>query len=96
MQENFVLISPDGGDIDIAKSFLILDISASEVSKYSEKFQTSTSCVVKTIEPRATAAVDDLKAVVMKINSLEREKSLPPWDDENIPEEIVCAKPDPG
>ncbi|KAM3383216.1 zinc protease PQQL-like isoform X1 [Capsicum galapagoense] len=71
-------------------------ISASEVSKYSEKFQTSTSCVVKTIEPRASAAVDDLKAAVMKINSLEREKNLPPWDDENIPEEIVCVKPDPG
>lgn len=66
------------------------------MSKYSEKFQTSTSCVIKTIEPRASAAVDDLKAVVMKINSLERENSLPPWDDENIPEEIVCAKPDPG
>ncbi|XP_047252548.1 zinc protease PQQL-like isoform X2 [Capsicum annuum] len=75
---------------------LLPHISASEVSKYSEKFQTSTSCVVKTIEPRASAAVDDLKAAVMKINSLEREKNLPPWDDENIPEEIVCVKPDPG
>ncbi|OIT04261.1 PREDICTED: zinc protease PQQL-like [Nicotiana attenuata] len=75
---------------------LLPHISASEVSKYSDKFQTSSSCVIKTIEPRATAAVDDLKAVVVRINSLEREKSLPPWDDENIPEEIVCAKPNPG
>nr|XP_009764558.1 PREDICTED: uncharacterized protein LOC104216239 isoform X3 [Nicotiana sylvestris] len=75
---------------------LLPHISASEVSKYCEKFQTSSSCVIKTIEPRATAAVDDLKAVVVRINSLEREKSLPPWDDENIPEEIVCAKPNPG
>lgn len=66
------------------------------MSKYSEKFQTSSSCVIKTIEPRATAAVDDLKAVVVRINSLEREKSLPPWDDESIPEEIVCAKSNPG
>ncbi|KAK5829923.1 zinc protease PQQL-like [Gossypium arboreum] len=71
-------------------------ISASEVSKYAEKLQTSCSCVLKTIEPQASATVDDLKKVVLKINNLEKEGSIAPWDDEYIPEEIVNIKPDPG
>ncbi|XP_028113701.1 zinc protease PQQL-like [Camellia sinensis] len=71
-------------------------ISASEVSKYAENFRTSCSCVIKTIEPRATATMDDLKTVVPMINSLEEEQSIPPWDDEHIPEEIVNIKPNPG
>ncbi|GFS43878.1 insulinase (Peptidase family M16) protein [Actinidia rufa] len=71
-------------------------ISAHEVSNYAEKFRTSCSCVIKTIEPQASATVDDLKIVVSKINCLEEERSIPPWDDENIPEEIVSIKPYPG
>lgn len=66
------------------------------MSKYAENFRTSCSCVVKTIEPQATATVHDLIAVVSKINCLEEERSIPPWDDENIPEEIVSEKPNPG
>lgn len=66
------------------------------MSKYAENFRTSCSCVVKTIEPQATATVDDLKAVVLKINSFEEEGRIAPWDDENIPEEIVTVKPNPG
>ncbi|XP_052199575.1 zinc protease PQQL-like isoform X2 [Diospyros lotus] len=71
-------------------------ISASEVSKYAENFRTSFSCIIKTIEPQATATVDHLGTVVSKINSLEGERSIPPWDDEHIPEEIVYVKPNPG
>lgn len=75
---------------------ILPQISASEISKYSEKLRTSCSCVIKTMEPWATATVDDLKAVVSKINSLEEEGSISPWDDEHIPEEIVSIKPNPG
>lgn len=75
---------------------LAIDISAHEVSKYAENFRTSCSCVVKAIEPHSTAIVLDLKAVVSKINHLEEERSILPWDDENIPEEIVSLKPNPG
>ncbi|KAK0571738.1 hypothetical protein LWI29_020838 [Acer saccharum] len=71
-------------------------ISALEVSKYSEKLRTSCSCVIKTIEPRNFASIDDLKNVVLKINAIEEEKSISPWDDEHIPEEIVSAKPNLG
>ncbi|GLT98639.1 hypothetical protein SLE2022_161360 [Rubroshorea leprosula] len=71
-------------------------ISASEVSKYAEKLQPSCSCVIKTVEPRASATIDDLKKVVLKINNLEKERSISPWDDEQIPEEIVNIKPNPG
>ncbi|KAL6958556.1 hypothetical protein U1Q18_048858 [Sarracenia purpurea var. burkii] len=71
-------------------------ISANEVSKYAENFRTSCSCVIKTIEPQATATLDDLRNVVLKISCLEGERSIPPWDDENIPEEIVSVKPKPG
>ncbi|KAK2986241.1 hypothetical protein RJ640_027336 [Escallonia rubra] len=82
-------------EAQLQKSILPL-ISAAEVSKVSENFRTSRSCVIKTIEPRATATLDDLKAVVLKINSLEQERSISPWDDEHIPEEIVIEKPNPG
>jgi len=40
--------------------------------------------------------LEDLKAVVLKVNSLEEEKSIPPWDEEQIPEEIVAEAPEPG
>ncbi|GFP81693.1 probable zinc protease pqql [Phtheirospermum japonicum] len=70
-------------------------ISASEVSKYSENFRNSLSCVIKTIEPQAAATVDDLKNVVLRVNSLE-EGSIGLWDDEKIPEEIVSVEPNPG
>jgi hypothetical protein len=72
------------------------DISALEVSKCSEKLRTSCSCVIKTIEPRAIAVSDDLKNVVKKVNLLEEEGGISPWDDEHIPEEIVTTKPNMG
>ncbi|KAL4334276.1 hypothetical protein GQ457_07G040060 [Hibiscus cannabinus] len=71
-------------------------ISASEVSRYAEKLQTSCSCVLKTIEPQASATIDDLKNVVSKINNLENEGTIIPWDEEYIPEELVNVKPSPG
>ncbi|KAK7852912.1 zinc protease pqql-like [Quercus suber] len=71
-------------------------ITASEVSKYSEKLRTSCSCVIKTIEPRASATVDDLKNLVLRINTLEEEMNISRWDDEQIPEEIVSSKPNSG
>lgn len=72
------------------------DISASEVSKYADKLCISSSCVIKAIEPRASAKVDDLKSVVLKVSSLEEAKSISPWDEEHIPEEIVSVMPEPG
>ncbi|XVF49050.1 hypothetical protein PTKIN_Ptkin03bG0237700 [Pterospermum kingtungense] len=71
-------------------------ISASEVSKYAENLWTSCSCVIKIVEPRASAKINDLKNVVMKINKLEKERSITPWDDEAVPEEIVNSKPTAG
>ncbi|KAK6139598.1 hypothetical protein DH2020_026665 [Rehmannia glutinosa] len=71
-------------------------ITATEVSKYSENFRTSFSCVIKTIEPHAAATVDDLRTVVLKVNSFEEEGNISPWDDENIPEDIVSIEPNPG
>lgn len=71
-------------------------ITAADVSRFAENFHTACSCVIKIVEPRACATVEDLKAVVLKVNSLEEERNIPPWDDEHIPEEIVINKPDPG
>ncbi|KAL4571854.1 hypothetical protein LXL04_018620 [Taraxacum kok-saghyz] len=71
-------------------------ISASEVSKYSENFRTTHSCVIKAIEPRASATIEDLKNIVLKVNSLEEDGNISPWDEEHIPEEIVTLKPNPG
>ncbi|OMO91642.1 hypothetical protein COLO4_18248 [Corchorus olitorius] len=53
-------------------------------------------CVIKIVEPRASAKIKDLQKVVMKINKLENERSIIPWDDEDIPEEIVTSKPSAG
>ncbi|GAB4852721.1 hypothetical protein Ancab_016933 [Ancistrocladus abbreviatus] len=75
---------------------MLPQISASEVSKYAQKFQTSCSCVITISEPHATVAVEDLKAVVLKINSLEEERNVSAWDNGFIPEEIVHVKPSPG
>ncbi|CAI0628468.1 unnamed protein product, partial [Linum tenue] len=75
---------------------ILPQISAVEVSNYAEKLQTSCSCVIKTVEPWASATVDDLKSVVRKINKLELEQHITPWNEENIPEEIVSVKPTPG
>ncbi|XP_065849756.1 zinc protease PQQL-like isoform X2 [Euphorbia lathyris] len=75
---------------------ILPQISALEVSKYSEKLRTSCSCVIKTVEPQASARIDDLKKVLLKIDILEGEGSISPWDEEKIPEEIVSTKPTPG
>ncbi|XP_039071636.1 zinc protease PQQL-like isoform X2 [Hibiscus syriacus] len=71
-------------------------ISASEVSKYADKLQTLCNCVLKTIEPQASATIDDLKNVVSKIDNLEKQGSITPWDEDYIPEEIISIKPTPG
>ncbi|KAF9615719.1 hypothetical protein IFM89_026134 [Coptis chinensis] len=75
---------------------ILPQISASEVSKYAENYRTSCSCVVKTVEPQIHATIDDLKASVLNVNRIEKEKMISPWDEEHIPEEIVSTMPDPG
>lgn len=77
-------------------TFTPVEITAAEISKYAVKLQTSCSCVIKTIEPRASATIGDLKNVVSMINDLEEKRIISPWDDEQIPEEIVNTKPNPG
>ena len=74
----------------------ITDISPAEVSKFAVNFCTTCSCVIKIVEPRACATIEDLKASVLKVNALEEEKKISPWDDEHVPEEIVIDKPNPG
>lgn len=76
--------------------FASTDISASEVSKYAQNFQTTCSCVIKVVEPHVGATIDDLKAAVTKVSYLENDEAIPRWDDEHIPEEIVSEKPNPG
>ncbi|MCL7048539.1 hypothetical protein MKW94_026371 [Papaver nudicaule] len=75
---------------------LIPQISSAEVSKFAGNFRLSCSCIVKTAEPRLHATKDDLKSSVLKVNSLEEQRSISPWDDEHIPEEIISTRPDPG
>ncbi|KAK1264477.1 hypothetical protein QJS04_geneDACA018123 [Acorus gramineus] len=71
-------------------------ISAPEVSKFAANFRTTCSCVIKIVEPRACASIEDLRATVLKINALEEQRSIPPWDEDYVPEEIVITKPNPG
>lgn len=71
-------------------------ISSKEVSNFAVNFYTNCSCVIKIVEPRAHATLEDLKASVCKINALEEKRCISPWDDENVPEEIVGHNPNPG
>lgn len=75
---------------------LLPHISPAEVSKFAANFCTTCSCVIKIVEPTACATVDDLKTVVLKVNALEGERKISPWDDEHVPEEIVIDQPNPG
>ncbi|CAM8969399.1 unnamed protein product [Rhodiola kirilowii] len=75
---------------------LLPHISASEVSKYANKLRTSCSCVIKTVEPRASTSVDQLNSSVTKIHCQEETNLIFPWDDEFIPEEIISTLPAPG
>ncbi|XVF49051.1 hypothetical protein PTKIN_Ptkin03bG0237800 [Pterospermum kingtungense] len=81
---------------DQLRKTVLPDISALEVSKYAEKLRTSCSCDIKVVEPRAFSTISDLKNVVMKINKLEEERRITPWDDEPVPENLVDSKPTSG
>ncbi|KAL5699599.1 hypothetical protein ACHQM5_030479 [Ranunculus cassubicifolius] len=96
--QHFLLNEPVVG-IEFEAQFqktLLPQISAVEVSKYAENFHTTCNCVVKTVEPLTYVTVDDLKAVVVKVNSLEEERQISPWVEEHIPEEIINKIPYPG
>lgn len=75
---------------------LLPHISAAEISRFAENFRTSCSCLIKTVEPRACATVEEVKGIVSKVQALEESGNIPPWDEEHIPDEIVASKPDPG
>ncbi|XP_072967419.1 zinc protease PQQL-like isoform X1 [Typha angustifolia] len=75
---------------------LLPQISPAELSEFAANFCTTCSCVIKIVEPRARATLEDLKAVVSKVNALEEDRRIPPWDDEHVPEEIVGDKPNLG
>ncbi|PKA56306.1 Ubiquinol-cytochrome-c reductase complex core protein I, mitochondrial [Apostasia shenzhenica] len=71
-------------------------VSSEEVSRFAMNFCTSCNCVIKIIEPQERATIEDLKAVVSKVNALENERGISPWDDEHVPENVVLDKPNPG
>ncbi|WOL03023.1 zinc protease PQQL-like [Canna indica] len=75
---------------------LLPHISPAEISKFASNFSTTCSCVIKIVEPQAGATVEDLKVAVLKVNTLEEERRIPPWDEEHVPEEIVTDMPNPG
>lgn len=76
--------------------FASTEISAAEVTRIAEYYHTKCSCVIKTVEPRARATVEDLKAVVAKVQALEERGDITPWDEEHIPDAIVERIPSPG
>ncbi|KAJ7536029.1 hypothetical protein O6H91_12G054400 [Diphasiastrum complanatum] len=75
---------------------LLPAITAAEVAKFADYYSTACSCVIKTVEPRARATLEDLKAVVAKVEALELSGAIAPWNEDYIPDEIVDRKPTPG
>ncbi|GLT32236.1 hypothetical protein SLA2020_069160 [Shorea laevis] len=82
-------------EAQLQKTILPL-ISAPEVSKFAEKLQTSCSCVIKIVEPQPSATTCNLKRVISKVIELEKDGGISPWDDEQIPDEIIDIKPNRG
>lgn len=76
--------------------FPISDITAEEVQKVAEHFNTTCSCTIKTTEPHAIANVEALKAVVAKVAEMERQGDIATWEEENIPDVLVKELPTPG
>lgn len=77
-------------------SFLLPDISPAEVSKYAMNFRTTRSCVIKVVEPRRHAMPEDLTSIVSRVNKMEDRRTITPWNEEHVPEEIVAQSPEPG
>ncbi|KXG27101.1 hypothetical protein SORBI_3006G212600 [Sorghum bicolor] len=75
---------------------LLAHISSVEVAKFAEKFSTARSCVIKIVEPQVHASLEDLKELVLKVNTLEEEKSIPPWNEELTREGTIGQSPEPG
>lgn len=75
---------------------ILPQLSASEVSRYSEKLRMTKSSVVTITEPRATVTQEDLQNLVSEINSLEKEGKISPWEDDFIPEELIQVQPKSG
>jgi len=75
---------------------LIPEISPAEVTRIAEYYHTKCNCVIKTLEPRARATEKDLRAVVAKVQALESQGDIAPWDEEHIPDSIVDKVPIPG
>ncbi|XP_024516679.1 zinc protease PQQL-like [Selaginella moellendorffii] len=71
-------------------------ITATEVADIANLLKARLSCIIKTIEPRVSVTVKDLKNVIAKVQALEDEGSIPPWNEEDVPEEVVENKPEPG
>jgi len=66
------------------------------VSKIAESFNTTCSCIIKTVEPKVTANEGELKAIVAKVTALEREGAISTWNEQDIPDVIVKELPTRG
>ena len=72
------------------------EISASEVSQYSKRLQTSDGPVIIVTEPQASVTEEELHNLVSEIDSLEKDGNISEWEDDFIPEEIIQLKPKLG
>lgn len=96
--QHFLRADPVPGieyEAQLAKT-LLPEISAGEVAAYARNYGTERSCVVKTVEPRARATVDDVRAVIGRVEALEAGGGIGPWTEDDIPENIVAVPPVPG
>lgn len=76
--------------------FALSEISAAEVSRLADCYHIKKSCIIKVVEPHSTASESDLKAVVAKVEALEKQGDIAAWDEENLPSGIVAEIPIPG
>lgn len=76
--------------------FALPEISAAEVSRLAQCYLIKKSCTIKVVEPHSSASKKDLKAVVAKVDALEKQGDVAAWDEENLPSGLVAEIPISG
>eukprot|EP00899_Mesostigma_viride_P018829 jgi/Mesvir1/26948/Mv20668-RA.1 len=82
-------------EMKLAKT-LLPEISVAEVNAVGQYYRFERSCIVKTVENKQRVKEAELRAVLVKVAALEASQDLEPWQEDDIPTEIVRAPPASG
>ncbi|KAK9820030.1 hypothetical protein WJX72_005269 [[Myrmecia] bisecta] len=79
----------------LSKTFLP-KITAQELAALAEMLRSTCSCVVKVGSHKRSVSVDELKAVMAKVDAMEARGEIGPWQEDDVPTSILEHIPEPG